>query len=49
MTRRFNFLHNLKSYLDHIDSSKIYIEESMYLNIIKVIQNIQMNSTKFTD
>ncbi|CDW85131.1 leucine-rich repeat and iq domain-containing protein 3 [Stylonychia lemnae] len=49
VTRRFKFLHNLKIYLEKIDSNVIYLEEQIYLQLPTIIQNINSRSTKFTD
>lgn len=49
VTRRFKFLHNLKVYLDKIDSKVIYMEEMLYLNIEDIVRQIKEKSTKLMD
>lgn len=49
MTRRFKFLCLLKSYLQRITSPHIYLEETIYLDLIRVISDINRKSTKFID
>ncbi len=49
MTRRFKFLCLMRSYLQKIDAPRIYLEETIYLDLIRVIDEINRKSTKFID
>ena len=49
LTRRIKFLSQLKHYLHKIDSNVIYIEETMYLELPKIINQISIRSTRILE
>lgn len=49
LTRRFKFLGSLKQYLSKLDSNVIYLEETLYLELPRMIAKIANKSTRFVE
>ena len=49
LTRRLKFLSALKPYLARVDSNTFYIEETMYLELPRLIHDITIRSTRFVE
>ena len=49
LTRRIKFLATLKTYLNKVDSNVIYMEETLYLELPNLIQEIAQKSTRFVE
>ena len=49
LTRRFRFLGSLKQYLARLDSNTIYLEETLYLELPRMITQIANKSTRFVE
>jgi hypothetical protein len=49
LTRRIRFLASLRPYLSRLDSNVIYLEETMYLEMPRLIHEITLHSTRFLE
>jgi hypothetical protein len=49
LTRRIKYLASLKSYLHKIDSNVIYLEETMYLELPRIIHELTEKSTRLAE
>jgi len=49
LTRRIRFLTMLKPYLAKIDSNVIYMEETMYLELPRIIHELTIKSTRLLE
>jgi hypothetical protein len=49
LTRRIKFLSSLKGYLLKIDSNVIYMEETMYLELPRIIHELTEKSTRLAE
>lgn len=49
LTRRIRFLSALRPYLSRLDSPTIYLEETMYLELPRLILDITQHSTRFLE
>lgn len=49
LTRRIKFLSTLKGYLHKIDSNVIYMEETMYLELPRIIHELTEKSTRLAE
>jgi hypothetical protein len=49
LTRRIKFLSSLKGYLHKIDSNVIYMEETMYLELPRIIHELTEKSTRLAE
>ena len=49
LARRIKYLATLKSYLHKIDSNVIYLEETMYLELPRIIRELTEKSTRLAE
>jgi len=49
LTRRIKYLASLKNYLSKIDSNVIYLEETMYLELPRIIHELTEKSTRLAE